>query len=337
MANFLAKAKDLYFDDQERYAHFQDVFRKIGEFSVAKNYFETDLFNLEEVFSILEMARHLGHKRSSTQFSSFLSDVVTQYTPGLKEHSGGLGDTNWHSLLFGAEPLDRDYGNFVGALHNLRIGRDSDRGNRNAPGPFRLARSVRPAARYSVVTLNYDLVLERYSPFLQALLDTESDILRFGDVSGTPETDYGERPVLVKLHGSAGSDSLVPPTWNKTPDTRMLAAWRTAYQILRAANHIRIVGYSLPESDAYVRYLLKAAVLEAPHLKRIDVLCLDPDGSARRRFDQLLKPPVYRFMSADVVAYLEAHRKLNDLEDQSGYRVLELIRLEQAHESFFSH
>ena len=53
MRDFLTKSKDLYFFDTARYMHFQQVFDLIRDLSVAKDYFDTDLFNIEKVLSIL--------------------------------------------------------------------------------------------------------------------------------------------------------------------------------------------------------------------------------------------------------------------------------------------
>jgi hypothetical protein len=54
--NFLVKSKDIYAADSDRYAHFSEVFKTIRELSIIKNYYQADLFNIEEVLSILDMA-----------------------------------------------------------------------------------------------------------------------------------------------------------------------------------------------------------------------------------------------------------------------------------------
>ena len=59
MNNFLVKSKDLYFKDKSKYAYFDEVFNLIDEMSVSKNYYNTDLLNIEEILSILEMQSFL--------------------------------------------------------------------------------------------------------------------------------------------------------------------------------------------------------------------------------------------------------------------------------------
>ena len=53
MNDVLVKSRDLYFSNREMYPHFDEVFQMIAQLSVTKNYFETDLFNIEEILSIL--------------------------------------------------------------------------------------------------------------------------------------------------------------------------------------------------------------------------------------------------------------------------------------------
>ena len=66
--NFLIKSKDLYFTDHNKYDYFKSVFNTIEELSVCKNYFNADLFNIEEILSILEMGSFLDGKKMKKDF-----------------------------------------------------------------------------------------------------------------------------------------------------------------------------------------------------------------------------------------------------------------------------
>ena len=92
------------------------------------------------------------------------------------------------------------------------------------------------------------------------------------------------------------------------------------------------MGYSLPDTDSYVRYLLKSAVIEAPRLKRIDVLCRDEDGRVKGRYDAFVAMPFYRFRNLDMADYLETVFSLTIQRRSTRFR---LDRLEEAHESLF--
>lgn len=107
--------------------------------------------------------------------------------------------------------------------------------------------------------------------------------------------------------------------------------------MLAEANHIRIIGYSLPTADAYVKYLLKAAVIHAPHLKSIDVLCLDNTGEVRGRYERFVEFDRFRFRSDSVVNYLNANYRMHAPSGDLSYITpLNLDKLEVAHEEFFA-
>jgi hypothetical protein len=91
------------------------------------------------------------------------------------------------------------------------------------------------------------------------------------------------------LHGSVDDGEIVPPTWNKTlASKRIQQAWQLAHWLLSEANHVRVLGYSLPEGDNYIKYLFQVSAIKSSHLKSFDVLCLDPDGAVRARYDRFL-------------------------------------------------
>jgi NAD-dependent SIR2 family protein deacetylase len=80
---------------------------------------------------------------------------------------------------------------------------------------------------------------------------------------------------------------IVPPTWNKTQYFEIIQnVWRAAGQHLSEAENIFVVGYSLPESDYFFRYLYALGTLGKTMLKRIWVF--DPDSEVDRRFKKLL-------------------------------------------------
>jgi hypothetical protein len=201
---------------------------------------------------------------------------------------------------------------------------------------------------YSVVTLNYDTVLERICRHVNESfrndgrheLAAESDRIEF------KRNDQGDSngPFLAKLHGSADSSSIIPPTWNKSLHRDILPEWRLAYSVLKEANQLRILGYSLPVADSYIKYLLKSAIIENQNFKSFDVICRDSDGDVQGRYAALLKFPVFRFVSADLEDYAErisayagkdatAYEKTPEGFFRSSV-VLDAEALEDAHESF---
>lgn len=184
----------------------------------------------------------------------------------------------------------------------------------------------------SIITFNYDLVLER--SLLQVLIGTHygaSNALPFKrfqidyHYSALPPRPYDVRyttfeswssgrsleegsilvepnatqtlPLqsieILKLHGSlnfprkaskaSGSNPdvsftlpvpephILPPVFNKVTGDAASAMWRIAIERIRSAKNVVIVGYSLPSTDIYMQYFLKAGVGPNRNLNRLFV------------------------------------------------------------------
>jgi hypothetical protein len=81
--------------------------------------------------------------------------------------------------------------------------------------------------------------------------------------------------------------AIVPPTWNKTQHHLQISnVWRHAARHLSEAENIFVVGYSLPDTDQFFRYLFALGTVGDTLIKRFWVF--DPDESVRRRYDELL-------------------------------------------------
>jgi len=85
------------------------------------------------------------------------------------------------------------------------------------------------------------------------------------------------------------SPVIVPPTWNKTQYHGMLSnVWTAAANDLNRAKNIFILGYSLPDSDSFFKYLFALGTMGGSRIRRFWVF--DPDNSGRlgQRFKNLL-------------------------------------------------
>jgi SIR2-like protein len=294
MANFLERAKDQFYGDKQRFAHFEGILDTIARMHVANSYYRTDLFNIEEILSILEMQRHVTPRMGDFRlegFTRFISDVISYHTPVLPPLVEG---NEWLGELFGQGPW-RDYGPFVLAILGYSTTRKTFDSN-TSRATYSVAPQANSQTSYSVVTLNYDTVLETVASALAKRYKVKSRFAASQEEPGIP---------LAKLHGSIEAGDIVPPTWSKgLASPSIEKAWGLAYQLLREANEIRIVGYSLPESDNYVRYLLRAAAIDAPNLKRICALGLDPDGELKARFEAFVSHKSFKFAALSTETYL---------------------------------
>ena len=76
MRNFMYLSKDLYFLDPNEYKYFNNIYGLIEKFHKSKNYIECDLFNIEEVLSIIDMQSYVIDNKIKVNFQNFIADVI---------------------------------------------------------------------------------------------------------------------------------------------------------------------------------------------------------------------------------------------------------------------
>lgn len=328
MSNFLNRSKDLYFSDPEKYKNFDGIFKVIDSMAKAKNYYAVDLFNIEEILSLLEMEDYVGSSTHKEGYLCYLRDVILALTPEFKLA------TNHHQPVNHIFTLDLEVDNYVTFLANLFgltwVLQDDEifksAGNQDAP-------------EYGVISLNYDLVIENSLKLIHARLAAKvGEYLKFAKTR--EELEGGDCLAFAKLHGSVEPMTIIPPTWNKVASEEVRKSWSLAYALLADATQIRFLGYSLPTTDNYVRYLLESAVLKSRHLKRIDVICLDDvQKTVESRFRSAITFHGLRFYSGDIRRYLSQIRGLtrsNTLQREPG-RIMKFDKIENFHEHFMLH
>jgi len=84
---------------------------------------------------------------------------------------------------------------------------------------------------------------------------------------------------------------IVPPAWNKADYHQLLSKiWETAAKELEEAEYIFIIGYSLPETDAFFRLLFGIGTVGDKPLKKVIVYNPDDTGTIEQRFKGMLGP-----------------------------------------------
>ena len=161
-----------------------------------------------------------------------------------------------------------------------------------------------------VITFNYDLVLD---DALRSL-SIEPDYCLPPDIIEGPRQTADPRTVrLLKLHGSLNwgicvgckdritiappllgkfsvddwngcercnksslQTLLVPPTWDKSEYRKIMSpVWTQAVKEIRSATRICIIGYSVPDTDTFFKYLLALGLAKNDRLERFLVVDLD--------------------------------------------------------------
>jgi hypothetical protein len=313
--DFLDRAREFLDDPQSSLngsdrQHFQKVFEFKRRVAQAAEKVDIDLDNIEQLFGLLEMSERLGIgsaedvRPSMRVLIARTLELATATKQRLPEVMVRFPESRYEGLqklgLFGHQ-----YGHDKGAVkasasiyHYFAA---------LLTGLFDDPR--RRTNRYdSVITLNYDLVLESSL----AATGYQPDYY----IGVTPAE--GQRtycvPVL-KLHGSinwgvcercnrvtartefakqassrgglscphCGKDSahllIIPPSWDKSEHKDVTkSVWSKAAKELTSATRICVIGYSMPETDVFYKYLLTLALAENPRLYRFIVVDLKPNA-----------------------------------------------------------
>jgi hypothetical protein len=84
-----------------------------------------------------------------------------------------------------------------------------------------------------------------------------------------------------------GGSVIVPPTWNKGKfHTGLSLVWRAAASHLAKAENVFVIGYSLPDTDEFFRYLYALGTVGDSIFNTFTVV--DPDHRVFERFKKLL-------------------------------------------------
>src|SRR5262249_27498309 len=136
--------------------------------SVCKNYYEANLFNIEEVLSILEMQNSLEGREENKEFAEFILDVIRFYTPPILLPKREKLPGNWYDSLFADKRIGHHL-KFVASLFRLDFAKLHNK-------PFSFMPAKAPTTDYSVITLNYDCVLEAIQDALSQSYQTDHQI-----------------------------------------------------------------------------------------------------------------------------------------------------------------
>jgi len=264
--------------------------------------------NIEDILSMLAFNQLGGGKSDKDKLKSFTNAISTTIELSCNVKHSGIPINNRYTKI---DDGDEIYRRFWKALFNR----------------YRTEKSLP-----TIITFNYDLVLERalfqvlintiYSPYDNRVpfdnirLDYQYshfppqtykvEYANYGydsSSSGTILKPYSlpdhltveaANVEILKLHGSLNfpiakpkSDEamlsltdvrdnpyVLPPISNKQSNSVGNSSWRIALQRLREAKNVTFVGYSLPKTDTYMQFFLKAAL--GPNQQLNKLFIFDP-------------------------------------------------------------
>lgn len=114
----------------------------------------------------------------------------------------------------------------------------------------------------------------------------------FLDGSGVTQIDIGSKIGKFEHLGNCQTKLmkiplLVPPTWNKTHGPGQVTnVWKHAAEELSSAENIFIVGYSLPRTDIFFKYLLGLGTMN-PNRRLKKFWIFNPDESIKERYEEI--------------------------------------------------
>lgn len=102
--------------------------------------------------------------------------------------------------------------------------------------------------------------------------------------------------------------TIIPPEWHKAYDKGVFAVlWNKAAEAVHCAEHIVVIGYSMPLMDLHSSTLFRTSVNSKQKLKSLVVV--NPDRSARRRIRTILQRglnPDTKVISFDCISHFVA-------------------------------
>ncbi len=290
MNDFFHRARDLT-DDPGSILSEADrkIFRRIIQYrfglnrALAKIF--VDLDNIEQLFGFLEMDLQLSVKAEGRLREDMRYLIARTLEASLTKK---LGPASYGLLTGKADQTKFNYA-FQSNQYALFLGLVTALWNPN--------KRKGDGSIDSIISFNYDLVLEREMSVLQVIPDYHCG--NSADYYKDAFAHSERRVSLLKLHGSVNwvtcvkcrrlyflgpeairvaslgdyacpncrqfclSMLIVPPTWNKGIEENFIrSVWSKALEELTSAGRLFIVGYSFPETDQFFKYMLGLALAQ---------------------------------------------------------------------------
>ncbi|MBI5307036.1 MAG: hypothetical protein HZB37_01535 [Planctomycetes bacterium] len=300
MKEFLDKAHDL---------HFSSVFKGIGVLQNVHSKAQLDIQNVESVFAAFEMARILGH------FGGYSNEEINKLEKSMKKVIvATIQQTLLIPVVGKTVMAPPPYDLFLDLIQKIKgeiklnqsvaiisfnydMAIDYTFHRSGVPITYCLGEETRIGA-IPVLKLHGSLnwvqckecgaivpwQLPKYFSKYSWQLFGEPKNVVLGIGSHLQTYKHGEHSVWEE-------PVVVPPTWNKYDYHNMLAkVWSSAAHELGEAENIFVIGYSLPPTDAFFRYLYALGTVGEAFLKRFWVFNPDSTGDVKERFRSLLVP-----------------------------------------------
>lgn len=272
MNEFLDRAKNLYDNDEipdDYREDFKRVFQAVSNLQKIHSKSNIDINNIEEVFSIFEMASLLN---------KFPGYDIEKFSKERNELLSSMKRLIYMTLVK-STPLDLN--------QNINEGMDLPSPKGSYANFIKVFWNIKKVEKEfpSIITFNYDLMLD-YTLMLNGLMinyglcteknenekiylfklhgslnwftskKNDNNISPFDLIKTIKEISKNKNPNLYESYNFNKGPVIIPPTWDKSKYRELLSkVWTGAAYNLAEAENIFIIGYSLPLTDNFFRYL----------------------------------------------------------------------------------
>jgi NAD-dependent SIR2 family protein deacetylase len=333
MNSFLDRAEELYWNspDSPDLAKFKQVFEVMSSLQLIQSKAQFDLKNIESVFAAIEFAK--------------LINAQNEFDVDLNELSNSINTLIVKTIELTSEFVIQEYK--VTATHPYPefvelVIRYKKKDQRNTIAIITFNYDV--VLDLAIVGKEYfcDYGLDTYKatpsipilklhgsinwgkcpkcnsinpwPIDEYVRTKESAIIneRTNRIKIRPGTAISVRICPTCNYALENRPFIVPPTWNKTQYHMAISdVWSNAAAHLREAENVFVVGYSLPDTDYFFRYLYSIGTMGKTRLKNF-IVC-NPDRSVDNKFQSMLGQQAvdrYRFVKEQFSAALAIMRTI---------------------------
>ncbi|MCH8305565.1 MAG: hypothetical protein IIB94_10615 [Candidatus Marinimicrobia bacterium] len=330
MNEFLESAIDVnkQLSDNQKKEHFKNVisnFTNLEKNSSTKSYLNIE--NIEIMYGALEMAELLGYFPSEAEVDiSKLKTSLTVFITTTLEKTIKLSYSN------GQLKPPPAYSKLVKLI--TKINHVSGK-NKCSVLTFNYDLCLDYALKFNVISYDYFLdegIKNNTVPLLKLhgslnwIKCEECGTIHSLNVgngvsqlhSDYKEGDYFNLNITKILQGAraqsccekyrfSGLPLIIPPTWSKSLyHGNLKNVWSRAAKELADAENIYIIGYSLPESDSFFRYLFSLGTIGDIRIKRLWVFNPDDSDELKKRYSMLIGQGIESKVEFKKTGFLEA-------------------------------
>lgn len=319
MYDFLDMAESLYLYSLKRArdpleGDFEVVFKAISDLQLVYSKSHLDSYNIETLFGIIEMGMLIEKfsNYSITEIRKLRSSIINVIVRTLessinfpidnkfltisapapyKKFAELLSQTNYNnSIITFNYDMAIDYALYrAGAIVDYCLDENNTKG-------FKLLKLHGSANWDECKNPNCKKILPLYLHefYGRNIPKVHDDELKFIQI---PFSSFLNRIPHHKCDNplTYNTPLLIPPTWNKTDYHWGLSkVWNQAAQELFEAVNIVVIGYSLPETDSFFKYLYALGTMGPTRIKNFVVIDIDKEGVVEKRFRDLIGKGIER-------------------------------------------